>query len=392
MSDNKFIMKALNQRPIAYYPIYRVMTGTLTGGVLLSQLMFWFGVKDKIYKTDDDIRKETELTKNELRASKIKIRELPFIKVTREGNPAKTYNGINWKKYEKAMKRLTFQISEFHESSCVNFTELLHRVHIDYKVKDKSLTTSAKSKTKPCKKFPKIIKTKINNKPKQTKIVNQDKFKLNKLSQDCLDIWIANGGKGYTARAKTTLKNLNIFTHQLFNQDINPYTSIVNEDQKRKRWSFEEFEKSIKRYMASKTGENIDLLTFIFQKSFNGKVKARSRLLQYHEQEEQKYEFKDKTAQYILKYYQNQIGNHEEVNPGVFVNTAKSIHNLEESFTVNPSFMHPENQLWYKYMQYVSQELKDNSNFIPAYMSSNNFVEKFKIKAQKNGALLKRSK
>ena len=80
MSDNKFIMKALNQRPIAYYPIYRVMTGTLTGGVLLSQLMFWFGVKDKIYKTDDDIRKETELTKNELRASKIKIRELPFIK------------------------------------------------------------------------------------------------------------------------------------------------------------------------------------------------------------------------------------------------------------------------------------------------------------------------
>jgi hypothetical protein len=54
--------------------------------------------------------------------------------------------------------------------------------------------------------------------------------------------------------------------------------------------------------------------------------------------------------------------------------------------------MHPENQLWYKYMQGVKRELDTNNNFLPAYMSSKNFVEKFKLIAKKNGVLLERSK
>ena len=99
----KTTLKLLNQRPIAYYPIYRQVTGSTTAGILLSQLMYWFSKKDKFYKTDEDIKNETLLTEKELKTAKNKVKKLSFIKVTREGIPAKTYYEINWGEYEKVL-------------------------------------------------------------------------------------------------------------------------------------------------------------------------------------------------------------------------------------------------------------------------------------------------
>lgn len=92
----KNILKQLNQKPIAYYPIYKQVTGTTTGGVLLSQLMYWFSKKDKIFKTDNEIMEETLLSKKELENAKKLIKKLDFIEVSREGLPAKTYYKIDW--------------------------------------------------------------------------------------------------------------------------------------------------------------------------------------------------------------------------------------------------------------------------------------------------------
>ena len=119
------ILKQLNQRPIAYYPIYRQLTGSTTAGILLSQLMFWFSKKDKIFKTDSEIMEETLLTENELRSAKTKIKKLDFISVTREGIPAKTYYKIDWEKYETSLVKFTeqkelkeqTQFSEIHETN-----------------------------------------------------------------------------------------------------------------------------------------------------------------------------------------------------------------------------------------------------------------------------------
>ena len=102
MTNNEFL-KMLNERPIAYYPIYRQITGSTTAGLLLSQLMYWFSKKDKFFKTDDDIRSETLLTEKELKTAKQKIKKIPFIKVTREGLPAKTYYAIDWDLYAEFM-------------------------------------------------------------------------------------------------------------------------------------------------------------------------------------------------------------------------------------------------------------------------------------------------
>lgn len=99
------ILKQLNQKPIAYYPIYRQVTGSTTGGILLSQLMYWFSKKDKIFKTDLEIMEETFLTKKELENAKKLIKNLDFITVSREGLPAKTYYEIDW----------DLMVSSFHQ-------------------------------------------------------------------------------------------------------------------------------------------------------------------------------------------------------------------------------------------------------------------------------------
>jgi len=107
----KELLKGLNQRPIAYYPIYRELTGSTTAALLLSQLMYWFSKKDKFNKTDADIMQETMLTEKELRNAKLKIKNLPFIKITREGIPAKTYYEISWETYQTclAQREVTVQ-------------------------------------------------------------------------------------------------------------------------------------------------------------------------------------------------------------------------------------------------------------------------------------------
>lgn len=89
-------IKKLSQRPIAYYPIYREITGSTTAGILLSQLMYWFSKKDKIFKTDKEIMDETKLTEKELRNAKKLIKNLDFITVSVEGIPAKTFYEIKW--------------------------------------------------------------------------------------------------------------------------------------------------------------------------------------------------------------------------------------------------------------------------------------------------------
>lgn len=97
------ILKELNQRPIAYYPLYAKLTGSTTAGILLSQLMYWFSKKDKIFKTDAELLEETMLTVDELRGAKQKLKNVAFINVTREGTPAKTFYQINWQEYERAL-------------------------------------------------------------------------------------------------------------------------------------------------------------------------------------------------------------------------------------------------------------------------------------------------
>ena len=115
----KNLLIQLNQRPIAVYPIYIKITGSVNAGLLLSQLMYWYGAMNGriFYKTDAEIMEETCLSESELRTAKNKLKSMSFIEIKAKGVPAKTYYSINADKL----------ISEIHNISSVKSTKLKKR-------------------------------------------------------------------------------------------------------------------------------------------------------------------------------------------------------------------------------------------------------------------------
>jgi len=115
----KNLLIQLNQRPIAVYAIYIKITGSVNAGLLLSQLMYWYGaVNGRIfYKSDCEIMEETCLSESELRTAKNKLKLMSFIEIKAKGVPAKTHYSINAEKL----------ISEIHNFSSVKSTKLKKR-------------------------------------------------------------------------------------------------------------------------------------------------------------------------------------------------------------------------------------------------------------------------
>ena len=108
-------LAALHQRPIAYYPCYARLMGSATGGILLSQLLYWWGACGgrKFDKSDSQLREETSLSEWEFRAAKKKLKQLDFLKATREGVPAKAYYDVDAARLMNALSL----ISSYDETS-----------------------------------------------------------------------------------------------------------------------------------------------------------------------------------------------------------------------------------------------------------------------------------
>jgi hypothetical protein len=93
----KAMLRAINQRPIAYYPVYRDVTGSTTAAILLSQVLYWHSaVGRKFHKTDAEIMDETRLTAKELKGAKAILKDADYIQVTREGTPCKTHYDVDY--------------------------------------------------------------------------------------------------------------------------------------------------------------------------------------------------------------------------------------------------------------------------------------------------------
>lgn len=100
----RLLYESLHQTPIAFYPIYTDLMGSAAGGVLLSQMMYWFGKKSRFYKTDEDFKEETHLSSWELRSAKQGIKEkIDFIKVMLVGAPPKTTYEIDWEVWQSQL-------------------------------------------------------------------------------------------------------------------------------------------------------------------------------------------------------------------------------------------------------------------------------------------------
>ena len=106
------VFRLCNMQPIAFNPAFKVLTGSVHGGILLSQIMYWYSrVQRKFYKTDKELKEELFFSERELRTAKNHIKNVPFVKISKEGIPCKTYYDINWDLFQVSMKAISDKVT-----------------------------------------------------------------------------------------------------------------------------------------------------------------------------------------------------------------------------------------------------------------------------------------
>ena len=93
LSEINVLLKSFSQRPIAYQRIYATITGSVSSGLLLSQVVYWWyacGERD-FYKTDGDFRAELGLGPREMRTAKATLQKRGFISIYLKGVPSITH-------------------------------------------------------------------------------------------------------------------------------------------------------------------------------------------------------------------------------------------------------------------------------------------------------------
>ena len=79
----------LSERPIAFYPALRKITGSITAAIMLQQLLYWWDKRSgkTLYKTVADMEAETSLTEKEQRTAIRVLKAAGFIDVSVKGVP-----------------------------------------------------------------------------------------------------------------------------------------------------------------------------------------------------------------------------------------------------------------------------------------------------------------
>lgn len=93
----KELLENFQEKPVAYHRIYAKITGGITAGILLSQILYWdLIMKHKeFFKTDKEFCDELSMGLYELKGAKKKLLDLDLITTNRKGVPAKTYYTVN---------------------------------------------------------------------------------------------------------------------------------------------------------------------------------------------------------------------------------------------------------------------------------------------------------
>lgn len=96
----KEALETLGVRDIAFKPAFAKIAGSVTAGLLLSQLHYW---SDKghdpegwIYKTVEDFERETTLTRFEQEGARKRLKQLKVCEIKLRGVPATLHYRIDW--------------------------------------------------------------------------------------------------------------------------------------------------------------------------------------------------------------------------------------------------------------------------------------------------------
>jgi len=114
-------------RSISYKKVYKEACSSLHGGILISQLMYWWSrettKENTVYKTNDEMMKELGFTEREMKTAKTSIKKVNWIEIFIKkinGNPTTHYK-INLDLFEKEMigKKETIKI-EIMNNTVIN--------------------------------------------------------------------------------------------------------------------------------------------------------------------------------------------------------------------------------------------------------------------------------
>jgi hypothetical protein len=86
-------------------PIYSQITGSITAGLLLSQIVYWWynNKGEEFYKTNIEFCRELSMGLDEFKGAKNKLAKIGIIKITRKGIPAKSFYTLDEDKLIKAI-------------------------------------------------------------------------------------------------------------------------------------------------------------------------------------------------------------------------------------------------------------------------------------------------
>lgn len=90
----------LLKRPVAFFPVFSQIGGSVNAGVMLSQLWYWsdgrgWNEEGWIWKTSKEWEKETTLSESEVEGARKKLVERCLIQYKRAGLPAKPHYQLN---------------------------------------------------------------------------------------------------------------------------------------------------------------------------------------------------------------------------------------------------------------------------------------------------------
>lgn len=90
----------LLKRPVAFFPVFSQIGGSVNAGVMLSQLWYWsdgrgWNEEGWIWKTSKEWAKETTLSESEVEGARKKLVERGLIRYKRAGLPAKPHYLLN---------------------------------------------------------------------------------------------------------------------------------------------------------------------------------------------------------------------------------------------------------------------------------------------------------
>jgi len=84
------------QNPILIYPVYLDITGDYATAAALGRVLYWYEVMHgKFDKINADFEQELHLTPKQFRRVKTELKSLPFLKITVEQIPAKTFYDVD---------------------------------------------------------------------------------------------------------------------------------------------------------------------------------------------------------------------------------------------------------------------------------------------------------